>query len=100
VSADIIRDFKTGDSLCYGFIEFENKEACEAAYFKMDNVLIDDRRVHVDFSQSVGKLWNRYKKIGTKDSAAAGIEALWGFSSMSWCWISARVLCITQTWCD
>ncbi|CAI6012773.1 unnamed protein product, partial [Closterium sp. NIES-65] len=34
LSADIIRDQKTGDSLCYGFIEFETKEACEAAYFK------------------------------------------------------------------
>jgi peptidyl-prolyl cis-trans isomerase-like 4 len=31
-------------------------EDCEEAYFKMDNVLIDDRRIHVDFSQSVSKL--------------------------------------------
>ncbi|KAG0606259.1 hypothetical protein M758_9G126200 [Ceratodon purpureus] len=63
-SADIIRDFKTGDSLCYAFIEFETPESCEAAYFKMDNVLIDDRRIHVDFSQSVSHLWNRYRKVG------------------------------------
>ena len=28
---------------------------CASAYFKMDNVLIDDRRIHVDFSQSVSK---------------------------------------------
>ncbi|GLJ34018.1 hypothetical protein SUGI_0684170 [Cryptomeria japonica] len=34
ISADIIRDYKTGDSLCYAFIEFETQEACEAAYFK------------------------------------------------------------------
>ncbi|PQP97461.1 peptidyl-prolyl cis-trans isomerase CYP59 isoform X1 [Prunus yedoensis var. nudiflora] len=54
-AADIIRDFKTGDSLCYAFIEFETREACEQAYFKMDNALIDDRRIHVDFSQSVAK---------------------------------------------
>ncbi|KAL6998975.1 cytochrome P450 monooxygenase 59 [Sarracenia purpurea var. burkii] len=33
-SADIIRDYKTGDSLCYAFIEFESTEACEQAYFK------------------------------------------------------------------
>jgi hypothetical protein len=26
----------------------------------MDNVLIDDRRVHVDFSQSVSKLRQQY----------------------------------------
>lgn len=36
-------------------------EECENAYFKMDNVLIDDRRIHVDFSQSVSKnyQWHR-----------------------------------------
>ncbi|KAJ6996873.1 peptidyl-prolyl cis-trans isomerase CYP59-like isoform X1 [Populus alba x Populus x berolinensis] len=62
ISADIIRDYKTGDSLCYAFIEFETKEACEQAYFKMDNALIDDRRIHVDFSQSVAKLWSQYRR--------------------------------------
>merc|ERR1712227_721096 len=55
VSCEVIRDKKTGDSLQYAFVEFENKEACERAYFKMDNVLIDDRRIHVDFSQSVAQ---------------------------------------------
>ena len=54
-SCEVIRDHKTGDSLQYAFVEFEDKEACEKAYFKMDNVLIDDRRIHVDFSQSVSK---------------------------------------------
>ncbi|XP_003739155.1 peptidyl-prolyl cis-trans isomerase-like 4, partial [Galendromus occidentalis] len=43
---EIIRDRKTGESLQYAFIEFANKESCEQAYFKMDNVLIDDRRIH------------------------------------------------------
>lgn len=62
ISAEVIRDFKTGDSLCYSFIEFEDKEACEQAYFKMDNALIDDRRIHVDFSQSVSKLWSDYRR--------------------------------------
>ncbi|XP_060522675.1 peptidyl-prolyl cis-trans isomerase sig-7 [Cylas formicarius] len=55
-SCEVIRDKKTGDSLQYAFIEFENQKACEDAYFKMDNVLIDDRRIHVDFSQSVSKV--------------------------------------------
>ncbi|XP_021277473.1 peptidyl-prolyl cis-trans isomerase CYP59 [Herrania umbratica] len=62
LSAEVIRDYKTGDSLCYAFIEFETKEACEQAYFKMDNALIDDRRIHVDFSQSVAKLWFQYRR--------------------------------------
>ncbi|KAG5546831.1 hypothetical protein RHGRI_018861 [Rhododendron griersonianum] len=33
-SAEVIRDYKTGDSLCYAFIEFESTESCEQAYFK------------------------------------------------------------------
>uniref|UniRef100_M0ZZ49 peptidylprolyl isomerase n=2 Tax=Solanum tuberosum TaxID=4113 RepID=M0ZZ49_SOLTU len=59
-SAEIIRDRETGDSHCYGFIEFEDNEACELAYFKMINAVIDDRRIHVGFSQSVAKSWNQY----------------------------------------
>jgi peptidyl-prolyl cis-trans isomerase-like 4 len=55
-SCEIVRDKKTGDSLQFAFIEFENKEDCEEAYFKMNNVMIDDRRIFVDFSQSVSKL--------------------------------------------
>lgn len=55
-SCEVIRDKKTGDSLQYAFVEFEEKKSCEDAYFKMDNVLIDDRRIHVDFSQSVSKI--------------------------------------------
>lgn len=57
---EIIRDARTGDSLNYAFIEFETEEACIEAYEKMNNVLIDDRRIKVDFSQSVSKLWNKY----------------------------------------
>lgn len=38
------------------FFTFLQVEDCERAYFKMDNVLIDDRRIHVDFSQSVAKV--------------------------------------------
>ena len=55
LSCEVIRDQKTGDSLQYAFIEFENEDDCIKAYFKMDNVLIDDRRIHVDFSQSLAK---------------------------------------------
>ncbi|KAI4323235.1 hypothetical protein L6164_022857 [Bauhinia variegata] len=66
LSAEVIRDFKTGDSLCYAFIEFEDQKSCEQAYFKMDNALIDDRRIHVDFSQSVAKLWSQYRRNGQK----------------------------------
>ncbi|KAJ4461424.1 putative Peptidyl-prolyl cis-trans isomerase CYP59 [Paratrimastix pyriformis] len=55
ISCEVIRDHYTGESLRYAFIEFDTKESCEAAYAKMDNALIDDHRIHVDFSQSVAK---------------------------------------------
>ena len=52
---EIVRDWKTGDSLQYGFITFKESRACEEAYFKMQNVLIDNHRIHVDFSQSTSR---------------------------------------------
>lgn len=61
-TCEVIRDWKTGDSLQYAFIEFETDDQCEQAYLKMENVLIDDRRIHVDFSQSVAKLWGSWKR--------------------------------------
>uniref|UniRef100_A0AC34QAW2 Peptidyl-prolyl cis-trans isomerase n=1 Tax=Panagrolaimus sp. JU765 TaxID=591449 RepID=A0AC34QAW2_9BILA len=64
VECEVIKDRRTGDSLQYAFIEFAKPEQCEAAYLKMDNVLIDDRRIHVDFSQSVAKnyTWKKQKQ--------------------------------------
>lgn len=56
LSCQVIKDKRTGDSLQYAFIEFDRKEDAERAYFKMQNVLIDDRRIWVDFSQSVSQL--------------------------------------------
>ncbi|KAH8069459.1 peptidyl-prolyl cis-trans isomerase [Aureococcus anophagefferens] len=58
-SCDIVRDWKTGDSLNFAFIAFEEEKACVEAYKKMNNVLIDDSRIR-DFSQSVAKIWSRY----------------------------------------
>lgn len=61
-SCEVICDHVTGNSLQYAFIKFAVQKSCEDAYFKMDNVLIDDRRIHVDFSQSVSKF--RWKGKG------------------------------------
>jgi peptidyl-prolyl cis-trans isomerase-like 4 len=61
LSCEIIKDKKTGDSLQYAFIEFENQKDCEQAYFKMQDVLIDDHRIHVDFSQSVSRLSEHWR---------------------------------------
>ena len=59
------------------------KEDCEKAYFKMDNVLIDDRRIHVDFSQSVSKMrWQAFLKQrkgfknGDKSQSSVGTKKL------------------------
>ncbi|KAL7057745.1 hypothetical protein AAHC03_016788 [Spirometra sp. Aus1] len=74
-SCEVIRDRRTGASLQYAFIEFERKEDCEEAYFKMDNVVIDDRRIHVDFSQSVAKEWRHFRRQKHEDAAAAAAKA-------------------------
>ncbi|VDP02894.1 unnamed protein product [Soboliphyme baturini] len=71
LSCEVIRDKKTGNSLQYAFIEFETPQQCESAYFKMDNVLIDDRRIHVDFSQSVAKNF-QWKRQGTPQIQSRG----------------------------
>ncbi|KAG8960085.1 Peptidyl-prolyl cis-trans isomerase cyp6 [Tulasnella sp. 419] len=60
MSCQVIRDKRTGDSLQYAFIEFDKREDAEQAYFKMQNVLVDDRRIWVDFSQSVAKYNNSW----------------------------------------
>lgn len=73
ISCEVIRDQKTEDSLQYAFIEFENEDDCSQAYFKMDNVLIDDRRIHVDFSQSLAKVKgvNKRKMSHIEDSVTS-----------------------------
>jgi RNA recognition motif-containing protein len=73
-SCEIIRDKVSGDSLQYAFIEFAEQKSCEDAYFKMDNVLIDDRRIHVDFSQSVSKL--KWKGKGNLHAANTKLQQL------------------------
>ncbi len=62
LSCEVIRDKQTGDSLQYAFIEFEKREACEMAYFKMQDVLIDDKRIKVDFSQSTSKIFSAWRE--------------------------------------
>ncbi|GJN67827.1 peptidyl-prolyl cis-trans isomerase cyp6 [Purpureocillium lilacinum] len=78
LSCEVIRDQKTGDSLQYAFIEYEDKASCEAAYFKMQGVLIDDRRIHVDFSQSVSKLSDVWRKDTNTKRKANASRGGWG----------------------
>lgn len=81
LSCEVIRDRKTGDSLQYAFIEFEDQKSCEEAYSKMDGVLIDDRRIHVDFSQSVSRLsevWRNETNNKRRKAAAKRGGGGWG----------------------
>lgn len=72
LTCEVIKDQKTGDSLQYAFIEFENEDDCVSAYFKMDNVLIDDRRIHVDFCQSLAKVKGvRHRKLSSEKESLA-----------------------------
>lgn len=71
--AEIIRDPDTGASLQYAFVEFSTNESCNEAYLKMNNALVDDRRIRVDFSQSVAKVWSKYQKYRQGDRSG-GID--------------------------
>ncbi|CAN1234207.1 Peptidyl-prolyl cis-trans isomerase CYP59, partial [Linum perenne] len=66
-STNLIRDRKTGESLCYGFIEFENKDGCERAKIGSDKrpIKIDGKLIRVDFSQSVAKQWPRRRLVSS-----------------------------------
>lgn len=66
LSCNIVRDRCTKESLGYGFIEFAEKSACEEAFRRMNQVLIDDRRVVVDFCQSLARIrqWRDAKQSG------------------------------------
>lgn len=82
VKAEIIRDPDTGSSLQYAFVEFADKEKAVEAYFKMNNALVDDRRIKVDFSQSVAKVWDRFTQrsrsslSGTKNHVSSTSHTL------------------------
>jgi len=69
---EIIKDYITGDSLQYGFVEFSSPKEAETAYYKMNNVVVDDRRIKVDFSQSMAKNYKSFHVPGK-----------WGVSSSS-----------------
>ena len=43
-------------------MEYETEDACILAYSKMNEALVDERRIKVDFSNSVAKLWNQHKR--------------------------------------
>ena len=50
---DLIRDKKTNESLCYGFIDYSKASEAENAYIHMQRAIIDGRHVLVDFCQSL-----------------------------------------------
>ncbi|EQL32587.1 peptidyl-prolyl cis-trans isomerase-like 4 [Blastomyces dermatitidis ATCC 26199] len=101
LSCEVIRDKRTGDSLQYAFIEFENQKDCEQAYFKMQGVLIDDHRIHVDFSQSVSKLSDSWRNATNSKRASQrgvhGVEAHPGDIGIGAGLLRAAALAMTTT---
>ncbi|ETI42829.1 hypothetical protein F443_12119 [Phytophthora nicotianae P1569] len=89
--SEVIRDHKTGDSLCFAFVEFTDRRHCEEAYFKMNNVLLDDRRIKVDFSQSVSKLWNKVKRRPWEKTSKRDGDAHVVGMTLSW-WRKKKLL--------
>ena len=82
ISCEIVRDRRTGDSLQYAFIEFDRQQDCEQAYFKMQDVLIDDHRIHVDFSQSASKIAGEWRDATNKKRRAHAGGGLGGFEGL------------------
>lgn len=81
LSCEVIRDKRTNDSLQYAFIEYEEQASCEQAYFKMQGVLIDDHRIHVDFSQSVSKISDSWR-TATNSKRRARVGGFGGVSGL------------------
>jgi peptidyl-prolyl cis-trans isomerase-like 4 len=72
IKCEVIRERGTGKSLQYAFIEFAEARDCERAREKMDGVIIDDRKIHCDFSQSVATVWSKYRRGETDAAAGSG----------------------------
>jgi peptidyl-prolyl cis-trans isomerase-like 4 len=68
---EVKRDPETKESLQYAFIAFATREECEEAYRKMQDVVIDGRRIRVDFSQSEGKKKSQIANFQTSTSSAS-----------------------------
>lgn len=45
----LVRDIVTGSSKGYAFIEYEKKDAANRAYHNVNNLVIDGKRIFVDF---------------------------------------------------
>lgn len=83
LSCEVIRDKRTDDSLQYAFIEYADQASCEQAYFKMQGVLIDDHRIHVDFSQSVSKISDSWRLATNSKRKARAAAVCGGFGGVS-----------------
>jgi RNA recognition motif. (a.k.a. RRM, RBD, or RNP domain) len=59
---EIIKDKESGKKLGYAFVEFSDVAGCDRAVKGLQNSVIDDRKVVVDYSQSVAKEWGMVRK--------------------------------------
>ena len=61
VQCKIVRD-RQGISKGYCFMEFEDELSCEQAFIKMNNVIVDERKIKVDFSQNTSHSFQSNKR--------------------------------------
>ena len=47
ITCDVVKDNDAGSSLCCAFVVVSKNECCTEACFKINNALIDDRRIKV-----------------------------------------------------
>ncbi|GKY91776.1 hypothetical protein MPSEU_000149300 [Mayamaea pseudoterrestris] len=62
VRVDLLKDEQTLQSLQYAFAHFHTPQQATEAYLKMNQALVDDRRIIVDFCQSVSHVWDKYRQ--------------------------------------
>ena len=69
VDCEVVRDHTTGESLRYAFVEFAEQGQCEEAFRKMQNVVVDERRIKVDFAQSMRSRPGRWGASSSSSNA-------------------------------
>lgn len=67
IDCEIIRDKNSKISKGFGFIKFKSQSSCEQAVLKMNNAIIDDRKIKVDFSfrKNINKISNSEKNTNS-----------------------------------
>ncbi|KAL5579219.1 hypothetical protein UlMin_011661 [Ulmus minor] len=84
LSAEVIRDYKTGDSLCYAFIEFETNKACEQAFHYWKILILSGVVLFL--------VWSTYLQIGSSSFCQKNFTLFVFFFLLLHLFISSRFI--------